>query len=317
MKNIFISCVTKNVVETCNLISKNKKYKVHLIVSLNQINTNKKGYVFSSYKDLSKRINKDVIFGIDHFGYNSIKSKKYNYLIKNLKNSFDNGAKFLHVDLSMMKQTDYEFFLNKIKNFLKKNIIIELGFDKDGDRSNIKTYDKFLYIKNKFNLNINYLTYQTGTKFINNKNTSKINYKNTLKISNSIIKENKNLRLKEHNSDTKTKKHFAKLNKNFDFNIGPELAIIENSYYYQKAKNYCPKILEQFSLIIIKSNLWKKWCISKSSKKLKIISSMHYFFGNKIFNDIKKIVSLKEKKTIVELDLEIQKLISNRIFSKF
>ena len=44
---------------------------------------------------------------------------------------------------------------------------------------------------------------------------------------------------------------------------------------------------------------------------------MHYFFENKIFYDIKKTVSLKEKKTIVELDLEIQKLISNRIFSKF
>ncbi len=293
--DIFISTVSENTILSANKFSKKYKRNIILISSLNQVSTYKKSYLFKDYSELKKKIsnlkNNYLYLGRDHFGTNSIKnfklSNNYNFLLKNIKVDINNNLNFVHFD--MAKDNKYLFFFNKYLPIilkLNKNLIIEIGLDQDGDKTNNKNFKILNNLMKIYPNNIRFITFQTGTKLFNNSNVSKVEYK---KID-QIIGKSKNIFFKEHNSDFKNRFHFKKLKKlNFVYNIGPEFAYYENKFFMNEAKKIIEsKKINNFYKMILDSKLWSKWCNKSLSNKEKLFSSLHYFNKSKQYKEIIK-----------------------------
>ena len=82
-KDIFVSTVTENLIESCDIFSKKFNKRIILISSLNQVSTYRHSYLYNDISLLNKKIkkfkNKNIFLGRDHFGINAIK----NFNIKN------------------------------------------------------------------------------------------------------------------------------------------------------------------------------------------------------------------------------------------
>ena len=82
-KDIFVSTVTENLIESCDIFSKKFNKRIILISSLNQVSTYRHSYLYNDISLLNKNKkkfkNKNIFLDNDHFGINSIK----NFNIKN------------------------------------------------------------------------------------------------------------------------------------------------------------------------------------------------------------------------------------------
>ena len=294
INDIFVSTVTSNLIDSCDIFSKKYNKKIILISSLNQVSLYKNSYLFKNISELKDKVqkykNKRIFIGRDHFGVNSIKnfklSNEINFLKKNLICDIKNNLNFIHLDFSNDKN-----YINNLKIFMdiilsmNNKLIIEIGLDLDGGKTKKNTLKELIELSLLYRENIKIITYQTGSKLFNNKNKTKINYK---KIKNNTALQ-KELIYKEHNCDFKNKTHFQKLNNiNFVFNIGPEFAYYESKLFCNLIEKYLNKIeYENIYNHVLKSRLWSKWCSPQTNNKEKILSSLHYFYNQKIFKNLK------------------------------
>lgn len=318
-KDIFVSTVTENLIESCNIFSKKFNKRIILISSLNQVSTYKHSYLYNDISLLNKKIhkfkNKNIFLGRDHFGINSIKNfnirNKLLFLKKNLINDLNNNISFIHLDFAKD--------LNILENFKKfteiimprnNKIIIEIGLDEDGVKTKIDKFLKLQDLSKKYKKNIKIITYQTGSKLFNNMNKARLSYKEIEET----ITDKFNIYYKEHNCDFKHKNHFKKLNNfNFLFNIGPEFAYYENITFCKLIEKYLNKNdYEKLYNEVINKKLWIKWCSKNNNKKEKIFSSLHYFYNDMLFRDVKeKLVIKKEDYNNVVINNHI-KLMKNK-----
>tara|TARA_B100000029_G_scaffold502999_2_gene579222 strand:+ start:78 stop:1067 length:990 start_codon:yes stop_codon:yes gene_type:complete len=316
INDIFVSTVTNNLIDSCNIFSKKFNKRIVLIASLNQVSLYKNSYLYNDISKLKNQIskyqNKNIFLGRDHFGTNSINnfkiSNKNNFLKKNLIYDLKNNLNFIHLDF--VNDIKYIQNLRKYMDIIlsiNQKLTIEIGLDLDGAKTKINTFKELINLSSLYKENIKFITYQTGTKLFNNSNKSKVNYKNIKNIT--FIQ--KNIFFKEHNCDFKNKNHFKKLkNINFVFNIGPEFAYYENKLFCQMIEKYSKNSeYERLYNYVLKNNLWRKWCTSKLTNKEKILSSLHYFYNKKIFKDLKNKLNSKIDfdKAIIDQNIKLMK----------
>jgi len=304
--NLCVGPMTINTIKSIDKFSKQNKKKIFIICSRNQIENKALGggYVnnFSTEnfgKYIRKLKNSLLILGRDHGGpFTS--DKKSNSLKKeiiNCKKSFISdikaGFELIHIDTSFAKNHKfkvalnlYNFCLKKSQKFRKK-IFYELGVNFHGDKFNKNEFNKI--IKNFSKLkNVKFITGTTGSKINNSKQVGKF-MKDNSKLMTKKLKSFDML-IKDHNCDFLNKKQINLRKKCgiYSFNIGPELASVENDILYAfgvKSKNKSFKI---FLKQVLKSEKWKKWCNKSSSNRLKFSSSAHYLYNENSFLDFKK-----------------------------
>ena len=304
--NLCVGPMTINTIESVNKFSKKNKKHIYLICSKNQIESKKLGggYVnnFSteSFAKYIKKLNNSYIkMGRDHGGP-FIADKKSKNMIKeiiNCKSSFNidikSGFELLHIDTSFAKKEKFKLALElynycyKTSKKYNKKIYYEIGVNFHGDRFIKQEFSQI--IKNFANLQkIKFITGTTGSKISNSKQVGNFNKKNSKLMTNELSK--KKILVKDHNCDFLKKKEINLRKKCgiFSFNIGPELAHIENEILYEIGKKSKNKTFSRFLITVLQSKKWKKWCNKNSSNKLKFSSSAHYLYNDIDYLNFKK-----------------------------
>lgn len=304
--NLCVGPMTLNTIESINKFSKKNKKKIFIICSRNQIENKALGggYVnnFSTEnfgKYIRKLKNPFLVLGRDHGGpFTS--DKKTNSLKKeiiNCKKSFASdikaGFELIHIDTSFTKKYKFKYALNlynycsKISQKLKKKISYEIGVNFHGDNFKKNEFDKI--IKNFSRLkNIKFITGTTGSKINNSKQIGRFVEKNSKLMSKKLSQFD--ILIKDHNCDFLNKKQINLRKKSgiYSFNIGPELAFIENNILYSFGIKNKSKNFAIFLNKVLNSEKWKKWCNKNSSNRLKFSTSAHYLYNEKSYQNFKK-----------------------------
>lgn len=321
LNDIFVSTVTENLIKSCNDFSNKFNKRIIFISSLNQVSLYENSYLYNDISFLKNKIsnfkNKKLFIGRDHFGKSSVKNlrikNKNLFLVENLINDLENDLDFIHLDFA--DDNNYKKNIEKYMNIIlssKKNVTIEIGLNKDGEKSKFETLNELARLSNIYFKKDKIITFQTGAKLFNNSNNRKINYEN-IKKNSSLFK---NFYFKEHNCDFKLKNHFKRLNKlNFLFNIGPEFAYYENKFFCKMIEKKLDKSdYQKLYDTVLDKKLWNKWCSKYNNNKEKIYSSLHYFQKNKIYKNLKEKLEKKISFNEIIINKNIKLMKSKFIF---
>jgi hypothetical protein len=331
-KNFIILCVgpmTINTIKSVNLFTKEKKQTINLICSRNQVEANKlgSGYVsnfstekFSKY--IKKLNNKYIKLARDHGGpFTSDKRLKNTDLeLTRCKKSFEadikSGFKTLHIDTSFLGNKKFEYAVNLYKfcqkksKKLKNKIEYEIGVNFHGDKFKKEEFNKIITQFGDLK-NVKFITGTTGSETAENKQIGKFNFQNSKFMVSELHKKGK--LLKDHNCDflNSTTIKLRKKSGIQCFNIGPEVAYVENKLLFDFGKKSKNPNFNLFFKIVISNNKWKKWCKNKSSNKIKFLSSAHYFYYNKNYLRFKR--EFLDKNNFDDLVIKEQR----KIYKKF
>ncbi len=296
--NLCVGPMSMNTINSINQFSKRYKKYITIVCSRNQIESEKLGggYVnnfttenFSKY--IKKLDNKYLLIGRDHGGpkHQDKKSKNFQIEIANSKKSLEcdikSGFKQIHIDTVFAKKRKfdlaielYNFCQQKSKKF-KNRVSYEIGVNFHGDQFNKDEFSKigkyFYDLKD-----IKFITGTTGSKIKNSKQVGRFNRTNSKLISEKLKKHK--ILIKDHNCDFLNNKQIS-MRKHCgisSFNIGPELAYVENNILYKYGVNSKNIYYTKFFKKVLETQKWKKWCDHKCSKKIKFNSTAHYYYND-------------------------------------
>lgn len=256
-----------------------------IIASRNQIDHDG-GYVmptgnFSKYIEKSK--SKYIKICRDHCGPYFLDSEKNMSLSEAMENTkktiaadIENNFELIHIDTSRC-ENPYQAAEQLIKFALSLNNKVEFEFGSEentGTLSNIEHYKKDINFAKQFP-NMQFVVVQTGSLVMEDKQIGTFNYNMLKELTTYANKYN--IRLKEHNADyfTVEQLQLRKLCGIHALNIAPQLGVEQTKTLIGLSKKLNLSI-EKFQDVVIKSEKWKKWIISKNDYHTKLIIAGHY-----------------------------------------
>jgi len=320
---ICIGPMSSEVVESVYRYSHQKKVRLYLISSKNQIDHNG-GYVnnwnTNQYCNFLKKLKKEyflsnVLICRDHCGPGFNGNYELTDTYKTIENDIENNFDLIHIDLSLM-QNNYGNILSESKKAitfaksLSKKIMIEIGTDENlGQKYSHMHINEFrdeLFFFLDF-IDPEFFVVPTGSLVLENYQVGSFNKSFLKSLKNNFSKYD--IKLKEHNADYLSVNQINLRKKIIDaVNIAPQFGYNQTQCVLWNCMKYGINTNEFLELSYL-SKKWKKWLhkINKNNKYLCAMIAGHYNFNSKeykrLINDLNKIVDIKE--IIISSHLEI------------
>ena len=292
--------MSKDIVKILCDYSRDNNYPIMIIASRNQVDYDS-GYVCTTQElaDMVKAYNSpNILLCRDHCGtgfsdldHGLTADAGLDRVLTTIRNDIEAGFDLIHIDVSRIRENQFEIAAKLIDYAVSLNPKIKLEFGSEDNTgldidSSLSRIDSQLEFLQRYKENVVFFVTQTGSLTKNNQ-AGNFDIQRNKEIAEQI--HSAGFLFKEHNADYFEEQDIEnRISAGVDsLNIAPQLGVIQTTLLKEFITEQNQDLWDNFVELVYTNNKWQRWVSAgETSREVAVLAAGHYHFNSDEYRSI-------------------------------